>query len=73
MGVIMIVVVLTGMGVTFRHIYWIGCHIPTHILDRVSHSDTYIGSGVTFRHTNSLGMGSMRGPLVMILFISNCH
>uniref|UniRef100_M1DRC0 Uncharacterized protein n=1 Tax=Solanum tuberosum TaxID=4113 RepID=M1DRC0_SOLTU len=44
-----------GSGVTFRHIYWIGCHVPTHILDRVSRSDTYIGSGVTFRHIYWIG------------------
>lgn len=25
-----IVVVLIGSGVTFWHIYWIECHIPTH-------------------------------------------
>jgi len=24
-------------GVTFRHIFWTGCHVPTHTLDRVSH------------------------------------
>lgn len=49
MSVIMIVVVLIGSGVTFRHMQWIGCHVPTHILNRVSFSNTYIRSGVTLR------------------------
>lgn len=63
---------------------WIGCHVPTHILDRVSYFDTYIrsgvtfwqiyiGSGFTFRHTNNLGLGFIRGPLVIITFMFICH
>uniref|UniRef100_M1DY09 Uncharacterized protein n=1 Tax=Solanum tuberosum TaxID=4113 RepID=M1DY09_SOLTU len=49
-GLSVIVVVLTGPSFTFRHIYWIRYHVSTHILDRVSRPDTYIGLSVTFRH-----------------------
>lgn len=43
-------IMLTRGGFMFSHIYWIGCHILTHTLNRVSHFDTYIESCVTFSH-----------------------
>ena len=53
-------------------------------LNRVSPLDTYVGSdvtfhyiyiwlNVTFQHTNSLGVGSMRGPLMIVTFLGTCH
>lgn len=71
--VVVIVVVLIGPGVMFRHIDWIGCDVLTHRLNRVSHFDIYIGSGVTFQYDNSVGMSSMREPRVIIMFMSTYH
>ena len=53
-------------------------------LNRVSPLDRYIGSdvtfhyiyiwlNVTFQHTNSLGVSSMRGPLMIVTFLVTCH
>lgn len=48
--------------------YWIRYHIPRHLhtLDGVLCTDifTCIGLGVTYQHTNSLGVNFVRGPLV---------
>jgi len=57
----------------YRHtkLHWIGCHVPAYLLDRVLRSGALIciGSGTTFPYTNSLGVGSMRGPLTCIICV----
>lgn len=63
---------------------WIECHVQAHILDRVSHFNTYIrssvtfghmyiGSGVTFQHTNILGKSSIRELPAIMMVIFTCH
>lgn len=47
MGAIVIMVVPIGLDVTFRYIYCIGYHVPTHILDLVWGFNSYIWSGFT--------------------------
>lgn len=78
MGVLLIVVVLTGLGVTFLHIYWTECHVSTHILDRILYPNICILDQVLCSDTFAVGCGFHERTAVIlhsclvVVDIGNC-